>query len=103
MRRDGILLAEIVEAGTRILALNPASVLDVLADIERIGQACDEHVNTLLVKTSLNLRLLTAQIRCAQIDKLIRNAQHKQRHREYKVNDSNQHTVERSTLWMAMR
>ena len=54
-------------AGTQILALNPTSVLDVLSDIERIGQATGEHVNTLLVKTSLNLRLLTAQIRCAQL------------------------------------
>jgi iron complex transport system substrate-binding protein len=54
-------------ADTRILALNPRSIMDVLADVERIGQAAGEQVNTLLVKTSLNLRLLTAQIRGAQL------------------------------------
>ena len=50
-----------------ILALNPSSLADVLDDVERIGKATHDEINAALVKTSLLLRVMSTQIKGAEL------------------------------------
>jgi iron complex transport system substrate-binding protein len=61
---------------SRILALNPRSIMDVFDDVERIGKAVGDDINAPVLKARFVTRVLMAQVKAAQIppSKILRAA-----------------------------